>query len=433
MAECPGIWRLAETKDGGLARLRLPGGAITADQFDGVAEIARSLGNGLIDLTHRANLQIRGLAPHTSDTIAAALGTHGLMADTPDADRLRNILASPLAGLDPGEIIDVTETVHSLDRALQAASTIHGLSPKFSFVLDGGGCHDLSGFAHDIGLFAEQGSDGPLFRISLAGRLAPFTVAPSQAAAAVVALAKVAATADSQTPLRVSALLETFSTGEIIDLAENAQNARFDRMAIKTRRTVGSGNIVGALSEDDTGHIAFGLGVPLARLTDESAIAIASLSRSYGDGTLRLTPWQSIILPAVPMPALHEMVRNAENAGFFATQKHAAVRILACAGSTGCLRTGVDTKKDGLALLGAVENLALDPQDPLTIHLCGCNRGCAHPGQADLLFLGGTRQDRYQVYSQCSPGKAADMLPLAPPVEGSEVSAFVTRFLRDGR
>ncbi len=433
MAECPGIWRLAETKDGGLARLRLPGGIITADQLDGVARISGTLGNGIIDLTHRANLQIRGLAPHASETIAAELEKHGLMADTPDADCLRNILASPLAGLDPSEIIDVTPVVHALDLALQAATTIHGLSPKFSFVVDGGGCHDLSEFAHDIGLFAEHSSDGPRFRISLAGQSTPFTVSPSRAHEAVVTLAKVAATADNRAPLRLSALLEISSADEIIKSAENADVALFDRIAIRQRADIESGDFVGALSEDETGHTAFGLGVPLARLTDESSIAIASLSRRFGDGTLRLTPWQSIILPAVPKQALDDMVMNAESAGFFTAQEQTVVRVLACAGSTGCLRTRVDTKQDGLDLLRAINSVAHTRRDPLTIHLCGCNRGCAHPGEADLLFLGGTEEDCYQVYRQCSPGNAADMLPLASQIKGPEVSAFVTRFLRDGR
>lgn len=432
MAECPGIWRLAETKDGGLARLRLPGGTLTADQLDGVAEIARSAGNGIIDLTHRANLQIRGLAPLSSDTIAAALEEHGLMANTPDADRLRNILASPLAGLDPSEIIDVTETVHALDQAVQAASKLHSLSPKFSFVLDGGGCHDLSDFAHDIGFFAKHGPDGPLFRISLAGQITPFVVAPSHAATAAVALATVAATADSRAPLRVSALLESSSVDEIIELAENTGAPMFDRAAIAPR-DIESGDFVGALTEHETGHYAFGLGVPLARLTDENAVAIASLSRTYGDGTLRLTPWQSIILPAVREEGLDEMVESAGRAGFFTTQNQAAVRILACAGSTGCVRTGVDTKQAGLDLLGAIKTMAQDRSDPLTIHLCGCKRGCAHPGHSDLLLLGSTEEDCYQAYRQSSPGKAEGMMPIAPQIKGSEVSAFVTRFLRDGR
>ena len=155
MAECPGIWRLAETKDGGLARLRRPGGSITAGQLRAVAAIARDAGNGLIDLTHRANLQIRGLDPRGRDAIVAALDMHGLMAEAPEADRLRNILGSPLAGLDPGEIVDVRPAVRALDQALQASPDLFSLSPKFSFVLDGGGPYGVAAMAHDIALIAE--------------------------------------------------------------------------------------------------------------------------------------------------------------------------------------------------------------------------------------------------------------------------------------
>lgn len=432
MAECPGIWRLAETKDGGLARLRLPGGTITATQLYGVATIARSAGNGIIDLTHRANLQIRGLAPLARDAIAAALEVQGLMADTPDADRLRNILASPLAGLDPSEIVDVTDTVHSLDKALQARSDVHSLSPKFSYVLDGCGNHDLSGFAHDIGLFAEHGANGPLFRISLAGHLTHYAVEPSQAAQAAVALAAVAATADSHAPLRVAALRESFSTDEIIEQAENPDAPIFQRVAAAQRPAARSAPCVGAIPQREPGLYAFGLGVPLARLTHESAVALSALSQRYGDGTLRLTPWQSIVLPAVREQALDEVVKKASREGFLTTPEQGAVRVLACAGSTGCVRAKVDTKQDGLQLLEALDAVAHSQTEPLAIHLCGCNRGCAHPGHADLLLLGSTEEDCYDVYRETSPGEAGDMTPYASQIKSADVSALVTRFLRDG-
>lgn len=432
MAECPGIWRLAETKDGGLARLRLPGGSITAAQLYGVATIARSAGNGIIDLTHRANLQIRGLDFLARDAVAAALEMHGLMAEVPDADRLRNILASPLAGLDPSEIIDVTDTVRALDQALQACSAVHSLSPKFSYVLDGGGSHDLSGFAHDIALLAEHGSQGPLFRISLAGHFTHYAVEPSQAAEAAVALAAVAATADGHAPRRVSALLESFSTDDVIEQAENPDAPMFKRIAAAQRPIAQTAPCVGAIPQREPGQYAFGLGVPLARLTHESAVALSALSQRYGDGTLRLTPWQSIVLPAVRAQALDELVKNAGREGFLTTPEQGAMRVLACAGSTGCDRARVDTKHDGLQLLEALDAVTHSQTEPLTIHLCGCNRGCAHPGHADILLLGGTQEDSYQVYRETSPGEAADMTPYASQINSADVSALVTRFLRDG-
>lgn len=118
MADCPGIFLLAQMKDGGLARLRLPGGRLDAAQGRAVADFARRWGNGLIDLTNRANLQVRGLPPVLPDDAVADLDRAGLVPAMRGADRLRNITADPLSGLDPGEITDVTPLVADLDAAL---------------------------------------------------------------------------------------------------------------------------------------------------------------------------------------------------------------------------------------------------------------------------------------------------------------------------
>ncbi|MFD1330910.1 precorrin-3B synthase, partial [Methylopila musalis] len=135
MADCPGVAHLAEMADGGLARVRAPGGRLRADQARRVAELAEELGSGVLDLTNRANLQIRGLKPDAGRALASALGAIGLYAEGP-ADRRRNVLLDPLAGLDPAEAADLSALADALDRALTGQDWIGGLSPKFAFALD---------------------------------------------------------------------------------------------------------------------------------------------------------------------------------------------------------------------------------------------------------------------------------------------------------
>ncbi len=94
---CPGVRSVWSAADGGLARVRIPGGRLSADQLRLLADAADDLGNGLLELTVRANVQVRGLSAGREQDLAARLRVGGLLpSDT--HDRVRNILGSPLAG-----------------------------------------------------------------------------------------------------------------------------------------------------------------------------------------------------------------------------------------------------------------------------------------------------------------------------------------------
>ena len=132
-------------RDGAMARLRVPGGRLTADAALRIAEAARRFGSGRIDLTNRANLQLRGLDPAQIGALHDALRAGGLMPRTPAADRLRNVVASPLDGA------HVTALVAEIDAALQAAAPgLGGVPVKAAVVVDGGG-GDVIGLGHDVG------------------------------------------------------------------------------------------------------------------------------------------------------------------------------------------------------------------------------------------------------------------------------------------
>ena len=427
MAECPGIWRLAETKDGGLARLRLPGGWLAASQIHAIAAIAESFGNGLIDLTHRANLQIRGLDLRARDSVAAALTDRGMMADVAEADRLRNILASPLAGLDPQEIIDVGLVVGAIDTGLQADPALHGLSPKFSFVVDGGGPYGVSALSHDIGLLAERSEDGTHFRVSLAGKRTSFIVPPPRAGDAAIALAAVAAEAS----VRMAELLADHTAESIIDRAARYGQLVFREVGPAPEASSQPMNPIGATPQIEDGYCAYGLGVPLARLSRENGEKLARLAERYGDGSLRLSPWQVIFVPGVRKTSLEEFRMEAREAGFQTDPADNRIRVVACAGAAGCLRTRADTKRDGLALLTALEDTPVAGQEHSTVHFCGCDRSCARPGAADLLLLAEAETDRYDIYADACTRDVGQTTALVEGLSAPEAVAFVSRFLRE--
>ncbi|MFD0473349.1 hypothetical protein ACFQ0B_37660 [Nonomuraea thailandensis] len=92
---CPGALQVHEAADGPLARVRLPGGAASAAQLHALADCAETFGSGVIELTSRANVQVRGL--HSPAAFAQHLAAAGLLPSA-GHERVRNIVASPLSG-----------------------------------------------------------------------------------------------------------------------------------------------------------------------------------------------------------------------------------------------------------------------------------------------------------------------------------------------
>lgn len=133
---CPGVLKHHAAPDGGLARVRLVGGALSVAQLDALAACAE-LGSGVVELTSRANVQLRGLPAHSGPRLAQLLAGVGLFP-SPDHDRARNINASPLAGRHPSSLADPQPLLEALDRLICAQPKLAGLSGRFLFCVDDG-------------------------------------------------------------------------------------------------------------------------------------------------------------------------------------------------------------------------------------------------------------------------------------------------------
>jgi len=143
---CPGILRLIEAADGLLARVRLPGGLVAGEQLRVLARLAGELGDGRVELTSRGNVQLRGLAADAASPLTSHLAQAGLLPSL-SHDRVRNVLASPLAGLDRG--LDLTEVIRALDAALCARPRLAELPGRFLFAVDDGR-GDVAGLGADV-------------------------------------------------------------------------------------------------------------------------------------------------------------------------------------------------------------------------------------------------------------------------------------------
>ncbi|MBL8708243.1 MAG: hypothetical protein JNL25_03525, partial [Rhodospirillaceae bacterium] len=163
---CPGLFRIVPSRDGGICRIKLPRGLVTAAQLRAIAAAAARFGQPTIEATNRSNIQIRGVKTGQEDALIQILVAAGLGPRDSGADDVRNVMVSPVAGLDPAALVDVTPLADAVLARLESEAAYHALSPKFSVQIDGGEIVARIDHPNDIWLAA---MDAAHFAVGLGG------------------------------------------------------------------------------------------------------------------------------------------------------------------------------------------------------------------------------------------------------------------------
>lgn len=412
---CPGLVRVVAAADGGLCRIKLPGGRLDAHQARAIVAAARRYGSGAIDATNRANLQLRGIRDDAADALAHALLDAGLgprasvgngpadAAALAASDDVRNVLLSPLAGHDPGALVDSHALAVPLLDMLASEPRRGELSPKFSIQLDGGEAVAALDHPHDIWLAAWRRGDGAVrLAAGLAGcppvacgdRPAAVDVSPEQGAALVRALLLAFLDLAPADVTRMRALLATCDERTL--LARAAHYLPFPLVADPAladwRRTRADPALrFGAAPSRDATRCSVGAQFALGRLDAAQLERLAALAEVDGDGTLSMTPWQGVFMHGVPNERTTAMREALASLGLVCAASDPLATLVACTGSTGCAKARADTKHDALALAARVGH-------PLDVHLTGCERHCAlpHPAAHTLVAVAPAHYDLYR-------------------------------------
>ncbi|WJN78234.1 precorrin-3B synthase [Burkholderia anthina] len=412
---CPGLVRVVAAVDGGLCRVKLPGGRLDARQARAIAAAARLYGSGAIDATNRANLQLRGIRDGAADALAHALLDAGLgpraSADnaTFDAaalaasDDVRNVMVNPLAGHDPAALVDSRALAESLLDMLASEPRRGELSPKFSIQLDGGETVAALDHPHDIWLAAWRRGDGAMrVAAGLAGcppvargdRPASVDVSPDQAVALVRALLRAFLDLAPAEVTRMRALLETCDERTLLERAQHdlpfplaADPALADWRRTRTDPALR----FGARPSRDAARCSIGAQFALGRLDAAQLERLAALAEADGDGTLSMTPWQGVFMHGVPNARAAAMREALASLGLVCASSEPLAALVACAGSAGCAKAHADTKHDARALAARLGH-------PLDVHLTGCERHCAlpHPAAHTLVAVAPAHYDLYR-------------------------------------
>ncbi|WP_280697379.1 cobalamin biosynthesis protein CobG [Kitasatospora sp. GP82] len=367
---CPGALRLHTADDGALARIRIPGGLLTDRQAMALADAAGELGDGHLETTSRGNVQLRGLPSGSGLDLGRRLRAAGLLPSD-SHERVRNIVASPAAGLDGQGHADVQAWVRELDRLLCASEAAAGLSGKFLFALDDGR-GDVAALDADVTLIATAGG-GVLLRLGRAAtaRRVPADQAVRQALGAAEEFLRALRAGGGR----------AWHLREVPELLDPGA----EPLPALPGTTLAPGALAGGLL----------VGLRFGRV---SAVQWRTLAEVAADaaGELRLTPWRGVVLPGAPAARLPELAR----AGFRTDPGTAWERAGACTGLPGCAKSVADVRTDAARALDAAVG------GGLPVHWSGCERRCGHPAGrwVDVLATGqGYRVTRMAVDGTAGP------------------------------
>ncbi|GJD96762.1 precorrin-3B synthase [Methylobacterium iners] len=364
---CPSLARPMPTGDGLLARVHPPLGRLTPRQAEAVAEAARTYGNGHIDVTARANLQIRGVGEATRAALAKALGAVGLGDVRDDGGPQRLTLTDPRAGLDADAWIDV----EGLARAIEAAGVgIAGLPPKTLVAIEARpGRRDGPGSDADLRLVA----------------IAPGTLALGLAAEE--GSDWFGGIAEGGAPARVASILRDFARSgarRLRDLAPEARRRLAGELPPAPEPTGGAEAARPGLARAGEG-LTLALDAPFGRCTADALLQLACWAARLGGDAIRLSASRGFVLTTRDEAAARAASEALAGHGFVLAPDDPRGAVAACPGAPACASGTTATLPDAAQLAEAFRPFAARG---LRAHVSGCAKGCAHLAPSDLTLVG---------------------------------------------
>jgi ferredoxin-nitrite reductase len=399
---CPDIYHPAVARDGLLTRLRIPGGILNQLQCLTISELLETIGLEYIQVTNRANLQLRSLAADLTPARLENLATCGLAASNTAVDGIRNIMISPTAGIDAQELVDVRPLADAWHQYLNHHPELGILSTKFSVGFDGGGSVSILDRPNDITLLAVSSSEFSLY-LSMGDRgdpplpvgvrltideCLPMLAAIAQSYRQGIELLG----GDSRRQPRLRAVIDHYSLTGFSEIVQR-ELAGSSRFVFKNsgleRLDVGkhSHRHLGIQPQRQSDRYYLGVVLPLGRWTIDQIKGLGEIAARSGSGEIRLTPWQNLIVPDVKAIDLVMVQEVVADLGLVQTANHPSSLLRACAGSTGCQFSATDTQADAIDLseyLAATVTL----DRPVSIHFSGCEKSCAQHDRADITLWG---------------------------------------------
>jgi precorrin-3B synthase len=372
---CPGLSAPMPTGDGLLVRL-LPVGTIPLDAFGRLCAAAREHGNGIIEITTRGSIQVRGLNAASAPRFADAIAALNIAAE----DGIP-VLSNALAGLDPEEILDAGRLAAELRRVVAETSLAARLAPKVSVAIDGGGALDLGGVAADVRLSAEATHGGAALAVSVGGDRTNATplgaVAPSNGAEAAVRLLECIARSGRGARAR-DIIAANGTTAFRAAIADSLITDPPPRKSHTFAEPIGMHSL-------RDGTLACGIGLAFGHADAAALERLAEVALSRGAIGLRAAPGQALMVIGLAQEATSTFAATAETLGFLVRADDPRRHVFACAGAPICSSAHIAARAIAPRI---AEIAALHLGAAFDIHISGCAKGCAHAKATALTVVG---------------------------------------------
>jgi len=401
-----GLFYCAPTQKAYMCRLRIPNGILKHWQLAGLADLAETYAGGYAHVTTRANLQMREIEPRNGVALVEAIQDLGLCSRGSGADNIRNVTGTPTAGIDPQEIIDTRPYAREWHFHILNDRGLYGLPRKFNVGFDGAGAIAVLEDTNDIGFQAVEVRDGfgaepgVWFRLLLGGitghmdfgRETGVIVRPAEAT--MVADAVVRAFIDhgdrtDRTKARLKYVLDAMGIERFLGLMEEKLGRKLTRVpaeAISPRPAFSRTAHIGVHRQKQAGLNWIGVALNVGRLSPEQMRGLAKIARDLGDGDIRLTVWQNLLISGVPDDGIALARAAIEAIGLCSEANSVRAGLVACTGNSGCKFAASDTKRHAEDIARWCDNrVALDV--PVNIHLTGCHHSCAQHYIGDIGLL----------------------------------------------
>jgi len=379
--------------DGHICRIKPEQGRISSRQWRTLARVAADDGNGIIEITTRANIQLRGVKSSRIDSLSQILEQAGFAPKDPNGDDVRNVMVHPTAGFDVCGDKRILALSQDISTFLQKNRRYQTLSPKFSLLLDGGEACAMLHHHHDIWLCVCDGGKNVAFGLASRPPLAGETqkmpstlgkVAFARGKKLVFALIDLLLDMRDGAPeiTRMKHLVEVMEREKIVGcLADEGvqlqQADDFYRAGIKDF------SYLGIHETAENSRFYLGVKAPLGRLTSHSCTLLADLAdKTTANHIMRLTPWQGIIFPDCSLDEAQRLADTLLASGFISDVRQPLARMMCCCGLGACHSARADVRRDAHFLADALEKHHL----PL-IHLSACGKSCAANEAAPITLV----------------------------------------------
>jgi ferredoxin-nitrite reductase len=453
-----GLFYVAPAQDSYMCRLRIPNGILTAHQFRGMADLADRNAGPYAHVTTRANLQIREIPADRTIAVLEGVQDLGLCSRGSGADNIRNVTGSATAGIDPQELADTRPLAREWHHHILNERTLYGLPRKFNVAFDGGGIIPTLEETNDIGFQAvlvPEGRSAPAglwWRIVLGGISGHRDLARptgvfckaedcTPVADAMIRVFIAHGDRTNRARARLKYVLDDWGFERFITETEALLGRPLQRIAeadIAPRPPFDRSAHVGVWRQKQAGLNWLGVTLPVGKLTTDQMRGLADLASRHGDGDIRLTVWQNLLLSGIADSDLDTVSAAIGALGLSVRATSLQAGLVACTGATGCKFAAAHTKEDALAIAAHVDaRLTLDL--PVNVHLTGCHHSCAQHYIGDIGLIGAKvsvndEGDTVAGYDIVVGGGFADTAKIGRPVwkgiRAEDAPAHVERLLR---